>query len=88
MGRVPGVLSGSHLWEAGCHRRGRKRVEQGVRNAQNSLLVQMWTSKVIMKIHVLLEWAYKLGRLRPVRGQKGEMEADNSPVDKDSAAVS
>lgn len=37
-----------------------------------------------MKIHVLLEWAYKLGRLRPVRGQKGDTGADNSPMDKEA----
>lgn len=33
-----------------------------------------------MKIHVLLEWAYELGRLRPVRGPKGGTEAEDSPV--------
>ena len=46
----------------------------------------MWASKVIYEDTLLdlLEWAYKLGSLRPVRGQKGVTEADGSPMDKEA----
>lgn len=71
MGRVPGVLSDRTCGKLVVTGMVGKRVEQGVRNAQNSLLVQMWTSKVIYEDPRFTRMGLQAGKVKASQRPKG-----------------